>query len=559
MKDGGQRIGSLWLFGFWVLLSGGTQGDTIEGDLPSGVLVNTEGIGKELIHFGSNLPLVVVRAKKEISRAILSHDVEAQFFDQQGGVSVVKLATLPGVAVPSELKFRGSSSRKWRKPSFRLESQNREGKEISILPLGLPAGSDWILSGRYEFDRSLIRNDLIYRLSRELGQYAPRTKLVELFLEMYGSSKLSYRHNYCGVYSFTEKIERGKYRVNIPKRDRNHPKSGGYIFKLDNLAPGELGFEVNGFGKLGWVYPKEDKVGGGEIRAVQEFLEDFQSDLSEKKPFSSFREKIDVDSWLVYHWLNLFSKNGDGLIASSFFHLKPKNKGWMLAAGPVWDFDRTMGSNDGKDVNPEGWNGDGGSSRYWGDRRAPIWGMLLADSDFRQLHIDFWQKHRKGALSWRNIDSIILEMTAELNRTGDTTLNRQGQKSPAARNFAKWKERPPRGGSHLAEIEILRSWIQDRLKWIDSQFTTPPVFSEPSGKVKIDTVIELAHRADEVHYTLDGSDPRAVGGKVSANAFSGKSITLKESVVITTRSRTGTGITSWSAPVTASYVVVKPK
>ena len=45
--------------------------------------------------------------------------------------------------------------------------------------LGLPEEEDWILHGPYS-DKSLVRNLLIYDLSREMDRYASRSHLVEL-------------------------------------------------------------------------------------------------------------------------------------------------------------------------------------------------------------------------------------------------------------------------------------------------------------------------------------------------------------------------------------------
>ena len=47
---------------------------------------------------------------------------------------------------------------------------------------GMPAESDWVLQGPYNWDRSLTRNSFIFELSRQVGVYAPRTQLIEVFV-----------------------------------------------------------------------------------------------------------------------------------------------------------------------------------------------------------------------------------------------------------------------------------------------------------------------------------------------------------------------------------------
>ena len=46
-------------------------------------------------------------------------------------------------------------------------------------------------------DKSMIRNILTYKLSNDLGKYAPRAKLIELYLN----------DEYRGVYVLMEKIK----------------------------------------------------------------------------------------------------------------------------------------------------------------------------------------------------------------------------------------------------------------------------------------------------------------------------------------------------------------
>ena len=46
----------------------------------------------------------------------------------------------------------------------------------------MPNENDWVLNGPYS-DKALMRNVLAYELAAEMGQYAPRTAHVELYLD----------------------------------------------------------------------------------------------------------------------------------------------------------------------------------------------------------------------------------------------------------------------------------------------------------------------------------------------------------------------------------------
>ena len=57
-----------------------------------------------------------------------------------------------------------------------LELQDEDGIDTTCSPLGMPAHSDWVLHAPFRYDRSMIHNDLIYRLSNDAGRYAVRTR-----------------------------------------------------------------------------------------------------------------------------------------------------------------------------------------------------------------------------------------------------------------------------------------------------------------------------------------------------------------------------------------------
>jgi hypothetical protein len=58
----------------------------------------------------------------------------------------------------------------------------------------------------------------------------------------------------------------------------------------------------------------------------------------------------------------------------------------------------------------------------------------------------------------------------------------------------------------------MKEWIAKRLAWIEGQFIQPPSAAHADGKVS------LAAPKGKIHYTLDGSDPRAAGGAIAGSA-----------------------------------------
>lgn len=123
------------------------------------------------------------------------------------------------------IEIRGSSSAGWAKKQYAIETQFDDGSNRNISLLGMPKENDWILSAPY-YDRSMIRNVLVYWMVRQTGRWAPRTRLCELVLN----------GNYQGVYILMEKIKADKHRVNIkrmsPRDVGGDSVTGGYIMWL---------------------------------------------------------------------------------------------------------------------------------------------------------------------------------------------------------------------------------------------------------------------------------------------------------------------------------------
>ena len=183
--------------------------------------------------FDSNLPLVIIntfghRLERENKTAAAMTVVAPT----DGRTSLGAKPDFTGLA---SVNIRGNTSLRYPKRSLHLKTRSGSGDPLKTSILGFPKESDWILYAPYP-DKTLMRDVLAYELSNKMGQYAPRTKFVEVFVSY--SEKVS-MDDYMGVYVFEEKIKRAKERVHIAKlgpEDSKEPEiSGGYIFKKDHL------------------------------------------------------------------------------------------------------------------------------------------------------------------------------------------------------------------------------------------------------------------------------------------------------------------------------------
>ena len=93
----------------------------------------------------------------------------------------------------------------------------------------------------------------------------------------------------------------------------------------------------------------------------------------------------------------------------------------------------------------------------------------------------------------------------------------------------------------------LKTWLTNRLAWIDAQFVAPPVLAHGTNAPSSVTVQFIAPTG-QVYVTTDGTDPRESGGQVSAAARTAPTVTVSNAVRIIARVRNANG---WSSPVSA--------
>ena len=522
----------------------------------------------DLQQFNSNLPIVIIETWNRGDPGGSNHlDGFMAIIEPDPETGRARITDEFDTDTRVGLKRRGSSSFGWPKYSMTVEARDEDGLDKGITPLDLPRESDWILSGRYQFDRALMRNDLIYELSRQTGEYATRTKFVEVIHNVRGGP-LTFSGDYFGVYSLMEKIKRDDSRVPVarldPRASREPTISGGYMFKKDRLDPGDGGFNVAGLGRLGWVEPKEREVSSRQRAWLVAHMNEVNAAISAGNGVNPatgkhFTEYIDQFSWLRHHWLNTLAMNVDGFRLSGYYykHRNDTNDG-KIGAGPIWDFDRTMGSTDGRDDNPSQWDGSGDSSRTWSDGRYIWWGQVLAQPDFRQAHTDLWQELRENIFSTVNIESVINDFARQIDGRDPLGANAPSLgRSPAERNFRKWGN-----ASHRNEVRTLKQWLRTRVGWIDRQYTAKPLFGSGGG-LKQPGLVNVGDRFSFVgegvfFYTTDGSDPRAPGGNPSGTAVLANAndpVVIDGTTTITARARDGRGLTAWSGPVTSHFLV----
>ena len=464
----------------------------------------------DVANFTSDLPIIVVDS---FGRGGFQGDPQKEsviaFFEPVSGRTSPN--STPSIVTRSGIKRRGSSTGGQPKPNLAVEAWDEYNRDIDIEPFGMPAEADWVLYAPLNFDPSFMNNPLMYDLSNQLGRYAVRTRFVEVFVNTDGSNLEM--TDYHGIYVFMEKIDREGDRVDIdrllPEQSIEPEVTGGYMVKIDRADPGDSGFTAASQ-SLKYFYPGEEDILQPERDSQEQYLRGYFDDFGAAlygaqytDPINGYAAWLDVEAAIDHHLLNVLAYNVDALRLSTYLH-KPRNG--KITYGPIWDFDRSLNSNDSRDDNPVGWRSGGGTDFF----NYSWWSRLFTDIDFFQRYIDRWQELRLSTLSTDNIFATIDGYAAEVNEA-------------QPREQARWGV-TPRGGSYAGEIALKKQWLTERIAFMESQFVAPPTMNTSGGQVAPGFELQLSSAGPgTVYYTLDGSDPRSAGGAVSAaaTAYSG--------------------------------------
>jgi hypothetical protein len=414
-------------------------------------------VDRDTQRFTSHLPIILIHTfESGTPDAYGTEHVPAalQVLEPKSGTS--RIVGRAALDARIGIHVRGQSTRNFPKKQYAMELRaDDEDTDRGQPLLGLPGNADWVLSSSVFYDRALIRNALAFALSNRIGRYAPRTRFAEVFMVDDGGDVRA--GNFLGFFTLIEKIERDRERVNVsalPRSAATPPAmTGGFILRIDK---GGADFYAAGRA-LQFVYPDPEEMAVPERSPQLDFIRAFIDRFGQAASAANFRhpatgqhysEFIDVDAWIDHNIINALTKNVDGLRISAYFH---KERGGRLAAGPVWDFDRSLGTPyDPRASEPEEWNQTWNAADYFNEG---WWRFLFRDPDFTSRYRTRFKALLNGEFSAANLDRIVDGMAAEIGDAAD-------------RNFRRWTQFPPYENSHAAEIALLKDFLRRRVAWI---------------------------------------------------------------------------------------------
>jgi hypothetical protein len=423
----------------------------------------------------SDLPLIIVEgygAGKPEDRDVY---VDMAFMVFEPGEAAAALSDAPALATRAGYHLRGQSSAMFEQAPYRVELWNNASEDADHPLLGMPADADWALIGPF-VDRSLIRNAFVYDLGRDLGLAAPRYAFAEVYIN-YEDRPLA-PGDYQGIYMVVETIKNHPDRLDLAQLDSTDVSpealSGGYIFKFDWAVAEEPTLECSGAAPIGgggfgggnppgagagtcWAdleVVDPEPLSSAQAAWLTDYVQVFHDSLHEGT-FEQYRELIDVGSFVDVFIVNELTRNLDAYTRSAYYF---KERDQPLSAGPLWDFNLTLGVGFGTNLEVVGW-------QFEQRRAASDWYRILGvDPAFLALVSARWAELRQTLLSEAQLEQRIDALTEPLE-------------AAAVRDFERWPValvsegifQIPTEPTWDGQVQVIRDWLGERIAWLDSQ------------------------------------------------------------------------------------------
>jgi CotH kinase protein/Secretion system C-terminal sorting domain len=495
----------------------------------------------------SNLPILRINTNSRVIQDEPKIPVVMEIFDKGVG-QLNQVSSTPTLTTIAGIEFRGSTSQAdfiflpgYVKKPYGIEiwtdTSGVNAKKMSLVQM--PEETDWVLNASYN-DRSFMRDFLAQMIAGRLGVLNSKTKFVELIIN----------DEYRGVYVLMEKIKQGKNRVPIsdlyPTENSGDDVTGGYLLKIDKSSGSPStswksnytsGITATQKCEFQIEYPKYGIITQQQLIYIRDYINTWERKLMTEDmndPKASFRDMMDMPSFVNFFILNEVTRNVDGFRLSTYLYKDKESLGGKIKMGPAWDFNIAFGNADYLN----GWmtNGfvykamenDGGKNDYW---QVPFWwNKLIQDANFRKALATRWKEVRSSFLNTNTLNSTIDSAQVVL-------------KEPLTRNFQKYQLMGRKiwpnyyvGSSLTDEVNWLKNWIQGRLTWLDAQmalFDSPILGNEqvelpslvyPNPSKGLFTWRFTLSKSAEVNYQVLDLQGRVLNSSKSLNFGSGEQI-----------------------------------
>ncbi|MBL9202461.1 MAG: CotH kinase family protein [Opitutaceae bacterium] len=532
--------------------------------------------------FSSNLPVIVLDSYGRNVDAITNpaglrpyRFTQIAVYDVKPGTNRASFANAPDQVLRGATHVRGESSSGQPERPYALEFWKEDEDDDRNEPLlGMPSSSDWVLQSLY-LDKSLMRNFLMQQamIAANGPGSGVRCRFVEVFFNQ-GNTTLDYA-DYRGVYLLMEKPDRGRDRVDIAKLNSSMSDpaliDGGFIFKNDKLP---YNYRINAASvpavpgsSRDYDIAAPEPPTAAQANALVGWLNrmtaalaapDFANPASPNYYGKWIDERSFIDRTL---WLEL-CKEVDAYTFSYYFS---KDRGGPMKAFPFWDVDRSLGNanyaNSNATFGMKWWN-VGSNYTYYS--------RLDDDPEFNDRYWNRWTALRRSIFAkdamFERIEAVYSLLTdgsrADIVNTASATT--MAVQVPAARHYRRYPilgTNSNTSGQHgqiqrttwRMEVDALKFWLAERLEWMDGapHPTNTTTLTErlrptelvdaatgrPQNGGSVPTGFQFRiHNPNPAggttYYTIDGPDPRQVGGALDSSALTATTSTVAATTVV---------------------------
>lgn len=399
----------------------------------------------------THLPLVVIETNgNQIDKNIESL-VDIRVIDNSNGKNHVE--DTAALVEKAAIKYRGASSftnfdKKQYRIEFRKDNNTDKNKKVELL--GMSEASDWVLNGPF-LDRTLIRNRLLYSVSKELFSWAPDTRYCEVVLN----------GKYQGLYLMIEPVTNEEGRLNLTDFGLASGQTA-YLIKRDRANTEEN--IINTYGstigmtnhQVSISFPTSNSLTKAQSQYIEQDISNFEKVLYSDN-FSNIQNGygafIDIDSFVNYYILNEFALNTDAGYLSTYVYKDLDEKLKFV----VWDFNDTFDNSIWEDKN---------IGEFYMSK-SPWFDRLLQDRTFVDEVISKYHELRKGILSDEYLYAIIDSNISLLGDAVQRNFEIWGytfQESLMKRDSAGNKRDPK---SYDEAVLQLKNTITERGKFLD--------------------------------------------------------------------------------------------
>jgi len=387
---------------------------------------------------------------------------------------------------------------------------------------------------------TIMRDQFLRRSEVEMGILSPRGKYVHVYIN----------GTYWGVYDLHERAN----------EDFFADHGGGEPEDYDVVHHPEF------FGQ-GHTLVSGDDTDWNAMHALA------NANITNQTQYEAIQEYLDIDSYIVAMFTRMWSGDYDwcGPIfeGNDSSGTRFENKNWYAGRRTrngegkfkffCWDAEMSMGlqlkagSNPQRVLNFDLTRAD--------DPGSPValYDGLRGYKEFQVRFGDLLQKHffNDGAFSTPAQLARFTAMEEEIEDAMIAESARWGDEGGGGGVF-------DRNGEWRSEVNWLKnSFIASRNSLVITQFrnrglfptTAAPVFGQHGGEVPTDFDLTLSGSGGTIYYTLDGSDPRLIGGNVSPSAMTYTGPFTLAGASATVRTRIRVAGDNWSALDEASFVI----